>query len=161
MSALPLGAEIATYLQAQSLPTALNFNGAGTVNLFATLLPDTPDVAVAVIPRPGIPPVSIMTGHTPGVGGSSQPRLAFARPRIQIMTRVGPGDYLVGNTLAEALFGALHGLNELYLNGNTHAYFHWIEAVQSPAYLGDSGGRERHFWTQNFSVWWEDPALAA
>lgn len=159
MTALSLSAEITTYLQGLSLPTALNFDGVGDVNLFATLLPDTPDVAVAVIPRPGIAPVSILTGKTPGVGGSSQPTLKFARPRIQVMTRVGASDYVAGNALAEAIFGALHGLNELYLNGNTNAYFHWIEAVQSPAYLGDTGGRERHLWAQNMSVWWEDSAL--
>lgn len=157
---LSLSAEIATYLEGLSLPTSLNFDGVGTVNLFATLLPDAPDVAVAVIPRPGIAPVSIMTGKTPGSGGSSQPRLAFARPRISVMTRVGSSDYVAGNALAEAIFGALHGLNETYLNGNTNAYFHWIEAVQSPAYLGDTGGRERQLWSQAFSVWWEDPGLA-
>lgn len=157
--ALSVAGEICLYLQAQSTPVALIYNAPGTVNLFDTFLPDVPDVAVMAAPRGGIAPVSIITG-TPAPSGVTQPRLAFARPRVQILTRCAADGYDTGNSLAEAVFGALHGLNELFLNGGGHAYFHWIEAVQSPEYLGQTGGRDRHLWSQNFSVWWEDPALA-
>ena len=64
---LSLTGEICTYLEAQSLSTPLNYDGDGTVNLFDTFLPDTPDTAVAVIARPGIAPVSILTGLGLGV----------------------------------------------------------------------------------------------
>lgn len=156
--ALSVAGEICLYLQ--TLGTSpLNYNGVGTVNLFDTFLPDTPDLAASVSPRPGVAPVSILTGaQSPGIG---QPRLAFARPRVQVQVRSPSDDFDDGNALMNAIFGDLHGLNERILNVSTGTLFHWIEAVQSPAYLGQMGGRERHLWTVNFSVWWEDPALAS
>lgn len=158
-SPLSVSGEICTYLQGQSMPTALNYSGGGTVNLFDTFLPDTPDIAVAVIPRPGISPLSVLAG-TPSPAGVPQARLAFARPRIQVMVRCPATGYETGLALMNAIFGALQGLNELFLNGAGLAFFHYINAVQSPAYLGETGGRERHLWALNMDVWWEDPALA-
>lgn len=156
--ALSVAGEICLYLQDSA--SIGNYDGAGTINLFDTFLPDEPDLAACVSPRPGVAPVSIMTGTPQPVGSLPQSRLAFARPNVQIQTRSGADDYDGGLALANAIFGALHGLNELFLNGVGHAYFHWIEAMQSPAYLGILGGRDRHLWSFNMHVWWEDPALS-
>jgi hypothetical protein len=152
----PLGltGEICTYLQEQGLPVALNYSGVGTINLFDTFLPDTPDLAVAVMARGGMAPLTTLVG---GVGAG--PRVAegkLDRPNVQIMTRCDAGDYVTGNALAEAVFGALQGVGEETLNPPDGAYFHWIFALQSPVYLGQMGGRERHLWSQNFRVLWDN-----
>lgn len=152
---LSLAAEICTYLQNQPLPSPLNFDGAGTKNCFATFLPDTPDLAVVVMERGGTSSLSSLVG---GVGtGARLPEGNTERPNLQIMTRCGATDFLTGNALMEAVFGALNGLGEQYLNGNTNAYFHWIFNLQSPVYLGQMGGRERHLWSVNFRVMWDNP----
>lgn len=152
---LSLAAEICTYLEGLALPVALNFDGVGETNLFATFLPDTPDLAVVVMERGGMAPLTTLVG---GVGsGPRVPESKLDRPNVQIMTRCPSGDFVTGNQLAEAVFGALQGVGETYLNGPTHAYFHWIFALQSPQYLGQMGGRERHLWSQNLRVLWTNP----
>lgn len=152
---LPLAGEICTYLQRQALPTTLNFDNTGEKNLFATFMPDTPDIAVAISERPGMSPLSTLVG---GVGaGPRLPEPRLDRPFVQIMTRAPSDQYLAGNALAEAVFGALEGVGETILNPPDGAYFHWIFALQSPAYLGQQSGRERNLWSQNFRVLWTNP----
>lgn len=143
--ALSLGDEFCTYLGAQGL--GLNFNGAGTVNLFSTLLPDQPDLAAAVIERGGLMPVMTLTG-----GGAAESK--FDRPSIQIRVRSGMQGYTAGNTLIEGIFKALQGINETALNVGG-SLFHLITAQQSPVYLGRDD-RERHQWSQNYLVWWQN-----
>jgi len=149
-----LGDEICTYLQAQSI--GLNFDGAGTINCFSSLLPDQPDLAAAVIERGGIKPLTWMTGpatHTttfvPPVNES-----LFDRPVFQVFVRSGMTGYNAGVDLSQNIFGALQGLVEQILNVGG-AYFHLIEAMQSPMYLGRDE-KERHRWSQNFSAWFEN-----
>lgn len=147
---LPLAAELCTYLQTQSLSTPLNFSNAGDKNLFATFLPDTPDIAVAISERPGLPPLTVLVGGGPN---ARRPESKLDRPFVQIQTRCPATEYLIGNALVESVFGALDGLGEQVLNGGG-AYFHWIFALQSPAYLGQLAGRERHLWSQNYRILW-------
>lgn len=144
---LTLGDEICTYLEGVS-SLGLNFDGAGTINLFSTLLPDTPDQAVAVIERGGLPPVMVLTGWPP-VGESK-----LDQPVFQVRIRSGMTGYLAGNTLAQGVYSALQGICETTINAGG-ALFHLITAQQSPVYLGRDA-RERHEWSQNFFVMWEN-----
>jgi hypothetical protein len=142
---LSLGDEICTYLQGQGL--GLNFNQAGTINLFSSLLPDSPDFAAAVIERGGLPPIMVLTG-----GGGPESKLD--QPVVQIRARSGMQGYLVGNTMVEGIFKALQGVVETTLNPGG-ATFHLIRAQQSPVYLGRDD-RQRHEWSQNYFIMWEN-----
>lgn len=149
MTALSLSGELCTYLQAQSLPTTLNYSGGGAKNLFDTYLPDLPDIAVAVIERPGMAPVRVLY--------DTQSR--FDRPSVQIMVRAGMEDFVAGNSLVQAIFGALDMLAEHILNPPNGAYFHLIRALSSPAYLGiapPTDTRQRHMWSMNFWSWYDN-----
>lgn len=143
--ALSLGDEICTYLQGQGI--GLNFNGAGTINLFSSLLPDQPDLAAAVIERGGIPPLMVLTGL-------GFPESRFDQPVIQIRIRAGMQGYTAGNTLVQSIFKALQGINETILNPGG-SLFHLIRAQQSPIYLGRDD-RERHDWSQNWFIQWSN-----
>ena len=149
MTALSLGAELCTYLQGQTLSTTLNFSGAGTKNLFATFMPDEPDLAAVVIERGGLPPLMML---------ESNPFSKLDQPVVQVRVRAGMTDFTDGNALIESIFKALHNLSEVTLNAG-HAFFHLIMAMQSPAYLGIApvtDARQRHTWAMNFRILWEN-----
>ena len=59
--------------------------------------------------------------------------------------------------LSQSIYWALQGINETTLNPGG-SYFHLIDAVQPPQYLGRDPERERLEWRQNFQVDWENPA---
>lgn len=151
-----LGDEICLYLQDQSL--GLNFNGAGSINLFSTLMPDQPDLAVAIIERGGIPPVMWLTGGA-GATGPAQPESLLDRPVFQVFVRSSMTGYTTGNTTVQGVFKALQGVVETVLNPPSGSLFHLISAMQSPMYLGRDD-RERHQWSQNYSVMWENEQRA-
>lgn len=151
---MSLGDEIAIFLQGQGL--GLNFNGSGTINCFSTLLPDLPDLAVAIIERGGLPTVMWLTGpafssttYVPPVNESK-----LDQPVFQVFARSGMTGYTAGNTLVQGVFGALQGITERVLNSGG-ALFHLIASLQSPMYLGRDL-KERHQWSQNFAVQWEN-----
>lgn len=79
--------------------TVLATAGVGVLGqtLFLSMMPDSPDVAVAVYEYPGSPPVETM-----GAGGP-----ALDRPRIQVMCRAGRDDYPTARDLALAARTAL------------------------------------------------------
>lgn len=150
-----LGDEICLFLQDQGL--GLNFNGVGTINCFSTLLPDQPDLAIAIIERGGLPTVMWLTGpahsattYVPPVNESK-----LDQPVFQVFARSGMTGYTAGNTLVQGIFGALQGIVERTLNTGG-ALFHLIASMQSPMYLGRDI-KERHQWSQNFSTQWENP----
>lgn len=145
---LSLGAEIATYLQG-IVALALNFSGPGVINLFVAGLPDaakTPDLAVAVLERGGIPPVMTLSAGDPSLVNKVD------RPQVQIRVRAAMGGYVSGNTLVNGIFGALQGIANMQLNPGG-ATFTLIMAQQSPVYLGRDE-KERHNWSLNFASWW-------
>lgn len=150
-----LGDEICTYLQGQGL--GLNFNGAGSKNCFSSQLLDQPDLAVAVIERGGLSTVTWLTGspgNTPAIVNES----LLDQPVFQVFTRSGMTGYNTGNTLVQGVFKALQGVVETTLNvGGT--LFHLIESMQSPMYLGRDE-KERHQWSQNYRVMWENQQRA-
>lgn len=145
-----LGDELCIYLQGQGI--GLNFNGAGTVNLYSTLMPDQPDLAAAVIERGGLPPLRTLTG---GPVGNTLPESKFDQPTVMIRVRSGMTGYAAGNTLAQNIYKKLQGVYETNLNGTGTMFFHLITAMQYPIYLGRDE-RQRHMWSQNFRVWIEN-----
>lgn len=152
---LSLGEEIATFLQDQSLTTDLNYDGAGDINLFVSMLPDMPVVAAAVIERAGVGPMQTLTGS-----GAAMSRLD--RPRIQIRVRsgMGQGQYKVGEELAQSIYWTLQAVTEQRIT-TAGQWFHMICAVSAPQYLGrDADDRERQQWSQGFDVWFDNAAAA-
>lgn len=151
---MSLGDEICTYLQGQSL--GLNFSGSGTVNLFSSLMPDMPDLAVSVVERGGLSTVMRLTG-TPSSTTTYLPpynESILDRPVFQVFIRSGMTGYTAGNTTVQGVFRALQGLTEVVLNPGG-SLFHLIASMQSPMYLGRDI-KERHQWSQNFSVMWNN-----
>lgn len=148
-----LGDEICLYIQSQAVgtPNLLNFNGAGPINLFSTLLPDQPDLGVAVIERGGLPPLRTLTG---GPVGHTLAESKFDQPTVMIRVRSGMTDYVTGNAYAQLVYKTLQGLYETTLNPGG-MFFHLITALQYPTYLGRDT-KERHLWSQNFRVWIEN-----
>lgn len=154
MTALSLGAEIATYLAAQSPlsdGTTLIFSGTGTKNLFVAGLPDTeqtPELAVAIFENGGMSPVNTLAGASVAVS-------KLDRPAIQVRVRAPAGGYISGNSLINAIFGELQDVGEQKLNPPNGAFFHLINAMQSPVYLARDD-LQRHNWALNFLVYWEN-----
>lgn len=144
-----LGDEICLYLQTQSI--GLNFDGVGTVNLYSSLMPDQPDLSVAIIERGGLPPLRTLTG---GPAGHTLPESKFDQPTMMVRVRSGMQGYTAGNTMAQNVYKALQGVYETTLNMGG-MFFHLISALQYPTYLGRDE-RERHMWSQNFRVWIEN-----
>ena len=147
-----LGDELCIYLQSQGI--GLNFNGAGTINLFSSLLPDEPDAGVAVIERGGLPPLRTLTGGPAGTPSGALPESKFDQPTVMIRVRAGMNGYVSGNKMAQDVYKTLQGLYERTLNSGG-MFFHLITALQYPTYLGRDQ-RERHMWSQNFRVWIEN-----
>lgn len=133
-----------TYL-ADDIADYLATQGCGTVSsdIFTGRLPDTPDDCLAVIERPGAPPLMTLTG-------GSLAELKIDRPMIMI--RIRSADYSSGRTLAHLAFKALHGLTEVTLGGSL---IHLMEALQSPAHLGIDE-KQRDEWSQNFALHFEN-----
>lgn len=144
--ALSLAEDLATYLEGQSI--GLNYNGAGTINCFVSLLPDQPDLAAAIIERGGLPPVMWLTG-----GGVYESHID--NPTVMVRVRASMGSYNDGHTLIQNIYKALHGVTETTLNAGG-ALFHLIAAMQYPTYLGRDE-RQRHEWSQNYRVIYENP----
>lgn len=148
-----LGDEICLYLQDQ--PTLnLNFSNPGSVNLFSSLLPDKPELAVAVIERGGLPTVMWLTG-SPGASTARNNESHLDQPVVQVFTRASMTGYNAGNTLMQGVFGALQGIVETIINPPDGGLFHLIASMQSPMYLGRDL-KERHQWSQNYSIQWEN-----
>lgn len=147
MTAMSLGDEFCTYLEHAGI--GLNFNGAGTINCFSSLLPDQPDLAVAAIERGGLPSVMWLTGSSPRVNESH-----LEQPTVQMFIRSGMTGYNAGNTMTQNVFGTLQGITEQVLNSGG-ALFHLIASLSSPMYLGRDE-KERHQWAVSFQVMWEN-----
>lgn len=145
MPNLGLEWELCTYLASAAVATF------GT-NLFATLLPDQPDTCLALRVRGGMRPLMVLTG-TPS--GPPRAEMQFDRPNIQVRCRAAASSFAAGNDLIQAAYAALEGKAETTLRSGG-PLFHLIRANQSPQYLGRDV-KERHEWSQNFQVWWDNP----
>lgn len=132
-----LADDIADYLATQNCGTV-------ATDIYTGRLPDTPDACLAVIERPGAPPLMTLTGGTLA-------ELKIDRPMIQI--RIRATSYNTGQVLAHKVFKALQGLTEVTLGGSL---IHLMEAVQSPAHIG-LDEKQRDEWSQNFALHYENP----
>lgn len=144
-----LATELCIYLQGQGI--GLNFNGAGTINLYATLLPDQPDLCVGVIERGGLPPLLTMTGKTGQTNPGNAPESKLDRPTVLIRVRSGMADYVNGQKMTQDVYSKLQGITEININGGSSMLIHMITAMQYPMYLGRDE-RQRHLWSQNFRL---------
>jgi hypothetical protein len=116
-------------------------------NLYADWLPDTPDQAVAVFERPGLPTRLTMTG---GTTSGSQAQSLLDSPLLQIRVRAAQADYAVGNTLMQQVWGNLNGLSEIELPPGG-LLFHLLNATGFPMFLGRDI-QERPEWSLNLST---------
>nr|WP_255429679.1 minor capsid protein [Streptomonospora sp. PA3] len=98
--------------------------------IYLTTLPDTPDVALSVARY--------------GAGAEGDIRNGWHEPRMQLRARGTATDARTGEQLAQAAYGAMHGLAGRTLAGGT-----WLAlavGLQSgPVYMGrDQSGRHEH-----------------
>jgi hypothetical protein len=147
---LSLGDEICTYLQ--GLGIGLNFNGPGTINLFSSNMPDEPEQAAACYERGGLPSVMWLTGQ------NALAESLIDQPILQVRVRSAMQGYVAGTTLTQSIFKALQGVTETVLNGGG-ALFHLIRSQQSPIYMGRDE-KQRHQWSQNFFIIWDNDQRA-
>jgi hypothetical protein len=140
MVALTLCESVATYLAAQgSLGLTL-----GT-NCFYSFIPDAPDAAVVVLERPGAASILTLTG--PGGSSGSAPQSLLDQPSLQIRVRDATGNYVPGNTTAQAVWKVLQGFaNSTMQAGGIN--FLLITASNYPAFLGVDT-RQRPEWSLN------------
>lgn len=110
---MPVLDELATYLVAQGAVTA--------AETFRGVLPDTPDVAVALIETGGDATEHTMTG---GAGSAK-----VEHPTVQVIARGAARDYETPRTKAKSVFDKLDGLSNTDLSAVR--YFS-IFAIQSP-----------------------------
>jgi hypothetical protein len=103
-------------------------------NIFVMSIPATPDTIISIYPSGGT---------------SGDFKLAYDRPRIQIIVR-GTKDPRVGYELANKIYDKLHGMyNCTFVPNGTHIVL--CEGVQTPIHIGkDSNGR--HEFSLNFDL---------
>ena len=117
-------------------------------NLFAGLLPDAPDAAVAVFERPGMKPLMTLTGPA-GTSGAAQVQSLLDRPVIQIRVRGPMGSYAATNTLMQQVYGTLQGLANQDVPGGG-MFFLLLEATGFPLFMGQDT-RQRPEFSLNMS----------
>jgi hypothetical protein len=116
----------------------------GTSDVFCSVMPDSPDTAVALYETGGLPSVHAMASG-PGAALVEQ-------PRVQVLVRAT--SYEAARTIMQAVHHWLDGARDLYLSETTSwidtvpevslgaTYYGWIEAVQQPFFLRtDANGR--------------------
>lgn len=100
-------------------------SSAGTTSdgtaIFAGILPDAPDIAVAVYETGGTSPTYAMNA-LPG-------QAVVENPRIQVVCRNVKDDYATARRKAQDIFLLLDGLPSRTINGTSYK---WGSAVQSP-----------------------------
>ena len=127
---MSLASEIGAYLEAQNI-------GAVGTDVFLTLLPDTPDTVVAIIPYPGLPPED--TFQTPNV---------WIYPRFQVLVR--NRDYVPAYAKTLAIFQVLN-FGESVLSG---IHYMRCRPLQSEALI-DSDANGRIILRMNYEAWKE------
>ena len=114
------------------------------VNLFSSLIPDQPDLCVAVFERPGAATLMTLTG------GAQLPQSLLDRPSVQIRVRCAADDYATGNTLMQQVWGALQGVANTDLPSGGLDFL-LLTAAGYPAMMGQDT-RQRYEWSLNLST---------
>lgn len=81
--------------------------GTLATNIFLSVLPDTPDVCVALFEENGTGPVNMLGNNM----------VAIERPRIRVYCRAGRNDYLAARALAVSVRDALAVLGNQTIDG--------------------------------------------
>jgi hypothetical protein len=94
----------------EAIGSKLQTDGIGTLgtNIFLSLMPDTPDVCVAVYEYAGLAPLDTF--------GASV-TVALDRPSIQVMTRASRNDYVTGRDKAVDVRNSLAKISNQSLSG--------------------------------------------
>jgi hypothetical protein len=94
----------------EAIGSKLQTDGIGTLgtNIFLSLMPDTPDVCIAVYEYEGLPPLDTF--------GASV-TVALDRPSIQVMTRASRNDYVTGRDKAVDVRNSLAKISNQSLSG--------------------------------------------
>ena len=126
--------DIATYLDTQLASLTV-----GT-NLFAGVLPETPQTAVALFESTSMPPM-----ETHGTGT----RPVIERPRLQVIVR--SSDYAGARSLADDVWEVLQAVSGQTFSGTRYLR---IASIDSPQFL-DRDSQQRPRFTTNYDTWKE------
>ncbi len=108
-------------------------------NLFAGIMPTSPDQAVSLFEYAGEEPEHVL-GPVANKGG-------LRHPRVQVLVRVAEGNYLTGRNLIENVANALECANTT-INGT---YYERIERMQDPFFVHRDQAR-RVFFAINMTI---------
>jgi Bacteriophage minor capsid protein len=125
--------EIAELLEELELGTYDPEGGGG--DIFLAAMPDSPDLAIALNRQPG---------------AESDALFSYDEPVVQVRIRGLSADPVAGETLAEAVYSALHGLGSRSLAGGSWLVLS-IGTQGGPIYGGrDASGRDE--WIVNLRM---------
>jgi hypothetical protein len=93
---------------------------AGT-NLFLGLMPDKPDLCVAIYEYAGAQPLEVMVDNT----------ATLERPSIQVMTRASRNDYPTAKTLMEAVRDTLTAITNETISGDRFLRVNQISSINA------------------------------
>jgi hypothetical protein len=105
---------LADQLQSASVATA------GT-DLFIGLMPDKPDVCVALYEYSGAQPLEVMVDNA----------ATLERPSIQVMTRAGRNDYPTARALVESVRDVLTGITNQSISGERFLRVNQISSINA------------------------------
>lgn len=122
--------DLVSYLPAQGAQngTTLTF---GT-NFFAGIMPNTPDLCVALFEYPGSDPEWVFGTATP----------VFSMPRIQIVVRCVEGAYTTGRPLIEQITRTLEAATGTQI---TSTVYYDIKRLQDPFFMHRDTSRRIYF----------------
>lgn len=100
-------------------------------NLFIGLMPDQPDLCVAIYEYSGQSPLEVLTSNT----------ATLERPSVQVLVRASRNDYPTGRTLTASVRDVLTAITDETISGER---FLRVNSVSSISALGvDSNDRPR------------------
>jgi hypothetical protein len=76
-------------------------------NLFIGLMPDSPDLCIALYEYAGSPPLEVLQDNS----------ATLERPGIQVLVRAGRNDYPVGRDLTNTIRNTLTGITDEEISG--------------------------------------------
>lgn len=109
------------------------------VNLYASMLPDAPDMVVTLFEYAGLPPEYVM--------GADNPLPAISRPDLQVVAR--DVSYPAARATCEGATRALETICNQTINGT---YYERVERNQDPFFMKRDSVRNRVYFVCNFSV---------
>lgn len=105
---------LADRLQSASIAVAAN-------NLFIGLMPDKPDVCVALYEYAGAQPLEVMVSNS----------ATLERPSIQVMVRASRNDYPAARTLIEQVRDSLTEITDVTISGERFLRVNQISSINS------------------------------